>query len=160
MIENVFLVLSVRGSTAWLQVLCHHRDVKVKQLGARVQTLVAHYEGPEELSSRLLDPLGAILRELLKNFKQGPILNVIWSQLTNFRQDLNCLAPYTPDMIYTEFLKDRKEYALEDFTRYNFGDINNPSDSLLSNFISWVVLKRDNLIDQIVLTDLLAKVSS
>ena len=81
------------------------------------------------------------MRELLEYLKQGPILDVIWSQLADLRQYLDSLAPYAPDMIHTEFFEDRKEDALEDLGGDDLRDIDDPANSLFSNFISRVVLE-------------------
>ena len=79
--------------------------------------------------------------ELLENFEQGPILDVIGGQLTDLRQYLDGLAPYAPDMVHAEFFEDGKEDALEDIGRDDFGDIDDPANCLFSNFIARVVLQ-------------------
>lgn len=82
-IQHVLLILSIRSTSTRLQVLGDHRDEKLEQLGAWIQSLVANDEGAEELRGRLFDPLRGVLSKLLEYFKQWAILDVVWSELTD-----------------------------------------------------------------------------
>ena len=74
--------------------------------------MVAHDKGTQELRGGLLHPLGRVCCELLKNLEQGSILNFIRGKDAHFRENLNGLAPDSPDVIRTELFEDGQEDAL------------------------------------------------